>query len=302
MNKYLSGHLAALLTIFIWGTTFISTKVLLVDFKPIEILFFRFLIGLIVLLLVYPKRLKNTTKRQEITFALAGFCGVTLYYLLENIALTYSMASNIGVIISIAPFFTAMLSHFVLKDSRLDRNFIIGFIAAMIGISLISFNGSSNFKLNSLGDILALLAALVWAIYSLLTKQISEYGYNTVQVTRRTFSYGLFFMLFTLIPFGFELNLGRFTNPIYLGNIIFLGIGASAICFVTWNYAVKILGAVKTSIYIYIVPVVTVVTSVIILNERITLMALIGTVLTLLGLFLSQKKENNNGQKMCNDC
>lgn len=302
MNKYLSGHLAALLTIFIWGTTFISTKVLLVDFKPIEILFFRFLIGLIVLLLVYPKRLKNTTKRQEITFALAGFCGVTLYYLLENIALTYSMASNIGVIISIAPFFTAMLSHFVLKDSRLDRNFIIGFIAAMIGISLISFNGSSNFKLNPLGDILALLAALVWAIYSLLTKQISEYGYNTVQVTRRTFSYGLFFMLFTLIPFGFELNLGRFTNPIYLGNIIFLGIGASAICFVTWNYAVKILGAVKTSIYIYIVPVVTVVTSVIILNERITLMALIGTVLTLLGLFLSQKKENNNGQKMCNDC
>lgn len=302
MNKYLSGHLAALLTIFIWGTTFISTKVLLVDFKPIEILFFRFLIGLIVLLLVYPKRLKNATKRQEITFALAGFCGVTLYYLLENIALTYSMASNIGVIISIAPFFTAMLSHFVLKDSRLDRNFIIGFIAAMIGISLISFNGSSNFKLNPLGDILALLAALVWAIYSLLTKQISEYGYNTVQVTRRTFSYGLFFMLFTLIPFGFELNLGRFTNPIYLGNIIFLGIGASAICFVTWNYAVKILGAVKTSIYIYIVPVVTVVTSVIILNERITLMALIGTVLTLLGLFLSQKKENNNGQKMCNDC
>lgn len=295
MNKYLSGHLAALLTIFIWGTTFISTKVLLVDFKPIEILFFRFLIGLIVLLLVYPKRLKNTTKRQEITFALAGFCGVTLYYLLENIALTYSMASNIGVIISIAPFFTAMLSHFVLKDSRLDRNFIIGFIAAMIGISLISFNGSSNFKLNSLGDILALLAALVWAIYSLLTKQISEYGYNTVQVTRRTFSYGLFFMLFTLIPFGFELNLGRFTNPIYLGNIIFLGIGASAICFVTWNYAIKILGAVKTSIYIYIVPVVTVVTSVIILNERITLMALIGTVLTLLGLFLSQKKETNNG-------
>lgn len=302
MNKYLSGHLAALLTIFIWGTTFISTKVLLVDFKPIEILFFRFLIGLVVLLLVYPKQLKNTTKRQEITFALAGFCGVTLYYLLENIALTYSMASNIGVIISIAPFFTAMLSHFVLKDSRLDRNFIIGFIAAMIGISLISFNGSSNFKLNPLGDILALLAALVWAIYSLLTKQISEYGYNTVQVTRRTFSYGLFFMLFTLIPFGFELNLGRFTNPIYLGNIIFLGIGASAICFVTWNYAVKILGAVKTSIYIYIVPVVTVVTSVIILNERITLMALIGTVLTLLGLFLSQKKENNNGQKMCNDC
>ena len=65
-------------------------------------------------------------------------------------------------------------------------------------------------------------------------------------------------------------------------------LGASALCFVTWNVAVKILGAVKTSIYIYIVPVVTVVTSVIILNEQITLMSFIGTILTLIGLFLSQ--------------
>ena len=55
MNKDFSGHLAALLTIFIWGTTFISTKILLTDFKPIEILFFRFLIGLFILILIYPK-------------------------------------------------------------------------------------------------------------------------------------------------------------------------------------------------------------------------------------------------------
>ncbi|WP_305133104.1 DMT family transporter [Thomasclavelia cocleata] len=288
MSKYLFGHIAALLTIFIWGTTFISTKILLVDFKPIEILFFRFLIGLIALLIIYPKRLKKTTKDQEITFALAGLCGVTLYFLLENIALTYSMASNIGVIISIAPFFTAILSDFVLKEKSLKSNFIIGFIAAMMGIALISFNVTSNFKLNPIGDVLALLAALVWAIYSVLTKKISEYGYNTIQVTRRIFIYGITFMLIALVPFDFELNLNHFTNPLYLGNIIFLGLGASALCFVTWNVAVKILGAVKTSIYIYIVPVVTVVTSVIILNEQITLMSFIGTILTLIGLFLSQ--------------
>ena len=138
MNKDFSGHLAALLTIFIWGTTFISTKILLTDFKPIEILFFRFLIGLFILILIYPKRLRKTTKKQELTFALTGLCGVTLYYLLENIALTYSMASNIGVIISIAPFFTAILSHFILKEETLNQNFIIGFMAAMVGIMLIS--------------------------------------------------------------------------------------------------------------------------------------------------------------------
>ena len=290
MNKYLKGHLAALVTIFIWGTTFISTKVLLVDFKPIEILFFRFLIGFVALILVYPKRLKKTSKKQELTFALAGLCGVTLYYLLENIALTYSMASNVGVIISIAPFFTAILSHFYLKEKALDRHFISGFIAAMMGISLISFNSSHNFQLNPLGDLLAMLAAFIWAVYSLLTKRISEYGYNTVQVTRRTFMYGLCFMLLTLLPLGFELKIERFSDPINLANIIFLGLGASALCFVTWNFAVKVLGALKTSIYIYIVPVVTVITSVIILHEQITIIACIGTILTMLGLFLSQRK------------
>ena len=82
------GHLAALLTVLIWGTTFISTKVLLEDFQPVEILFFRFLLGLAALYLVLPRPLRGTTPRQELTFAGAGLCGICLYYLLENIALT----------------------------------------------------------------------------------------------------------------------------------------------------------------------------------------------------------------------
>lgn len=123
MNKDFSGHLAALLTIFIWGTTFISTKILLTDFKPIEILFFRFLIGLFILILIYPKRLRKTTKKQELTFALTGLCGVTLYYLLENIALTYSMASNIEVIISIAPFFYGNLITLYFERRDIESKF-----------------------------------------------------------------------------------------------------------------------------------------------------------------------------------
>lgn len=289
-NKYTGGHLSALLTIIIWGTTFISTKILLADFQPVEILFFRFILGLFVLFAVYPRRLKGTAWQQEITFALAGLCGICLYYLLENIALTYTMASNVGVIISVAPFFTAILSHLFLKrEEKLRANFFIGFAVAMSGIFLISFNGSA-LKLNPLGDLLALLAALVWACYSILTKKISSYGYNTILTTRRVFFYGILFMIPALFLFDFEWNLTRFTNPVYLFNILFLGLGASALCFVTWNFAVKVLGAVKTSVYIYMVPVITVVTSLLILNEKITLMAGIGTILTLAGLFLSEGK------------
>ena len=285
-----TGHITALITIVIWGTTFISTKILLADFTPIEILFFRFLMGLLVLIAVYPKRLGIKDKKQELTFAAAGLCGICLYYLFENIALTYTMASNVGVIVSVAPFFTAVLSHVLRKtEEKLKAQFFIGFIVAITGICLISFS-SSELKLNPIGDILAIVAAFVWAVYSLLTRKISGYGYNTIQITRRIFTYGILFMLPFLFVFDFSLDVQRFAEPEYALNLIYLGLGASALCFVTWNYAVKVLGAVKTSVYIYIVPVITVVTSVIVLKEEITWMAAVGIGLTLIGLFLSESK------------
>lgn len=291
------GHLAALLTIVIWGTTFISTKILLADFQPVEILFFRFVMGFLVLLVAYPHRLKTADYKQELTFVLAGLCGICLYYLLENIALTFTLASNVGVIISVAPFFTAILAHFAMKsEEKLRSQFFIGFVVAMAGIILISFNGR-ELELNPLGDLLAVVAALVWACYSILTRKISSFGYPVILSTRRTFFYGILFMIPALFLFDFQADLSRFTNITYLFNILYLGLGASALCFVTWNFAVKELGAVKTSVYIYMVPVITVVTSVLILREQLTLLAGIGTVLTLIGLFLSEYKAERKGVK-----
>lgn len=302
MNKTTTGHIAALITIVIWGTTFISTKILLVDFTPIEILFFRFLLGLLALIIVYPKRLKLKDKKQEFTFAAAGLCGICLYYLLENIALTYTMASNVGVIISIAPFFTAVLSHIFMKtEEKLKAQFFVGFFVAMVGICLISFNGR-ELELNPVGDILAVIAALVWSVYSLLTRKISSYGYNTVQTTRRIFTYGIVFMIPFVFVFDFNLDVGKFIKPEYALNLIYLGIGASALCFVTWNYAVKVLGAVKTSVYIYMVPVITVATSAIVLKEEITLVSAIGTILTLIGLFLSESRLKFKKRGKENEC
>lgn len=291
-RTYNTGHISALITILIWGTTFISTKILLTDFTPVEILFFRFVIGFVVLMVIYPYRMKITIKKHEIIFACAGLCGVTLYYLLENIALTYTTASNVGVISSIVPFFTAILSYLFLKEEPLRINFFIGFLIASIGIFLISFNGASNFHLNPLGDLLAVSATFVWAIYAILTRKIGSYGYHTIQTTRRIFFYGLLFMLPTLFLFDFQLGLERFTNPTSLFNILFLGLGASALCFITWNYAVKSLGAVKTSVYIYLVPIITLLTSIIVLQEQITYQTFLGTMLTLAGLLISEGKMN----------
>ena len=283
------GHLAALLTIVIWGTTFISTKVLLVDFQPVEILFIRFMMGFLALLAVCPRRLQGVTRRQEGLFALAGLCGVCLYYLLENIALTYTMASNVGVIISIAPFFTALMANWLLDGEPLRKRFFVGFAAALTGIVLIGLNGNFVLKLNPVGDILATLAAVVWACYSILMKKIGAFRMNMVFCTRKVFFYGLLFMLPALFIFDCRIGPERFASPVNMLNLLYLGFGASALCFVTWNWAVRILGAVKTTVYIYLVPVVTVVSSMIILHETITPLAIAGTALTLTGLILSQR-------------
>ncbi|WP_420799948.1 DMT family transporter [Paenibacillus urinalis] len=285
-----TGHMLAIFTILIWGTTFVSTKLLLFDFHPIEVLFLRFLIGYCILLLLYPRTVKTRSIKEELLFAGAGLCGVTLYFLLENIALTLTLAASVGIIVSIAPFFTALFAHFFLKGEKLSISFMVGFIVALIGIILIGFNGSFVLNLNPLGDFLAFLAPILWAIYSVLMKKISEKSYHTIGSTRKVFFYGLVFMLPTLFLFELDLSLAKLTEPMSLLHLLYLGIGASALCFVTWNRAVGILGAVKTSIYIYLVPVITVIASHLVLNEPLSWTMVVGALLTLVGSFISERR------------
>lgn len=289
-HKNTVGHLLVLITIFIWGTTFISTKTLLSDLRPVEILFLRFAIALPALWLVKPRRLRGATWQQELYFAAAGLCGICLYYLLENIALTYTQASNVGVIISTSPFFTALLSGLFIRGERLHLAFFIGFVVAMVGISLISFGGSGGPRLSPTGDILALAAAFTWACYSVLIKKISSFGHSALLTTRRVFFYGLLFMLPAMYALGFAPDWACFARPVCLANILYLGLGASALCFVTWSYAVELLGPVKPSLYIYLIPVITVIMAVLLLGESLSHTALIGIALTLAGLLLSERR------------
>ncbi|MBP2099325.1 DMT family transporter [Enterococcus rivorum] len=284
--KETKGHLAAIITIFIWGTTFISTKVLLKDFDPIEILFIRFLLGFLFLYLIYPKSMGKTTAKQNLTFAFAGLSGVTLYFYLENIALTYSSASNIGVIVTLSPFFTAILMWIFAKE-KLSQRFFLGFLLSLLGVCLISFNGQQQFQFNPLGDFLGILAAFLWSCYSVLTRKVSSFPFHVIQSTRRIFFYGLAFMIPILLFSGFNVTSAKLLLPINFFNLLFLGLGASAICFVTWGLAIRDLGTVKTSMYIYLVPVITVLTSVLILKESLTILSFIGIVLSLFGLVLS---------------
>lgn len=290
-NKKAAGHFAAILTILIWGTTFVSTKILLESFQPAEILLIRFVLGLLALTAACPKHFRTNSRKEELYIAAAGLAGVGLYYLIENIALTLTTASNVGVIISAAPLFTALLGKITGRPGeRHSPRFFAGFAIAMAGIILISINTAER-QMNPAGDALALLAAFVWGIYCVLTKKISTFAHPVILTTRRSFFYGIICILPTLFFSGFHTDFSRFADFRNIIHLFYLGLGASALCFVTWNFAVKRLGAVKTSVYIYLVPVITVLSSALILNEHLSPAAIAGTALTLAGLAVSEYKK-----------
>ncbi len=276
------AHLFAIFTILLWSTTYLSSKVLLTSFSPIEILFIRFVLGFLTLSIMDPKWI-SFKKEEEPYFILAGFFGITLYYLLENIALLYTFASNVGIIIVIAPFFTSIF----MRQAK-NAYFLLGFVVSMIGVILISLNGS-QFQVSPIGDCLACLAAIVWAIYSICIKKITSLGYPVIQITKKVFAYGILGMIIPIAWMGFDVKWQVFTDPINLFNILYLGCIGCAICFVSWNYATKTLGTLQTSVYIYLSPFFTVFSAALILHEPITEFILLGTILTLAGLILSEK-------------
>lgn len=290
-KKQMWGHLMAFFTQVMWGATFVATKVLLEYFSPIEVLFTRAILAFAALWIFFPHRLKIEDRKRELAFAGAGLFGIVLYFMMENTALTLTYASNVGIIVTCAPFFVAVMVGFFFKSEKVGARFYVGFVIAILGVILISLNGKNALHLNPLGDFLAFLAMVSWGIYSTLTKKISEWNYPMAAVTRRIYFYGIIFLIPIVFSQQASWEMQLLFRPDILLNFLFLGVGASALGFFLWNMSMKLIGAVKTSVYIYMSPVITVILSVIILREKLTIASIAGAVLILTGLFISQKKD-----------
>jgi drug/metabolite transporter (DMT)-like permease len=261
-------------------------------------MFFRLLFALMALFIASPPHFWKSGQDQhagfswsnELKYMGAGLCGVTLYMLFQNTAISFTLASNVSVLVSTTPLFTALVAHLFVKEEPLKASFFVGFAVAIVGIFLIAFNGSFILKLNPLGDFFALLAAIIWAFYSVLIRKISARQTSMIKATRKVFFYGLVFLLPFLPFFDFHLGLERLSEPFNILNFLFLGVLASAISFVTWNFSVSVLGPVKSSVYLYLSPVVTIAVSALILREKITLVGGLGIALILMGTFLSERQ------------
>lgn len=286
-NKKIILNLLALITVVIWATTFISSKILLNIFTPLEVMFYRFVIAYFVLLIIYPKFHKINSLKEEAMFLFSGITGGSLYFLTENSAVKISQVSNVGLIVATAPIITALLAHFFTKGEKLNKNLIIGFFVAILGVFLVMFNGNFMLKLNPIGDILALCAAVSWSIYSIITKKFGS-KYNHLYLTRKIFFYALITMIPFLYSSEFSFDMYKLSNIKVILNLLFLGIVASSLCYVVWNFTVDKLGVVKTNNYIYLIPAITLVFSILFLHEKITLYSSLGALFIFLGVYVSE--------------
>ncbi|MCM1092454.1 MAG: DMT family transporter [Lachnospiraceae bacterium] len=282
-------HLGAILTMIAWGVSFVSTKVLLDSgLQPTEVYVYRTLLAYIIILIINHSRLLSNSLRDELLFMVCGLCAGSLYYIAENTALEYTLVSNVSLIVTLAPLLTTLLVGAIYKNERPGRNVLIGSFIAFVGVGFVIFNSSFELNVKPLGDLLALGAALSWAVYSLVLRKLSAL-YGVMFISRKTFFYGML----TAIPFLMgqpsHTPLSVFLQTDVILNLVFLGVFCSMLAFVIWAWVNKGLGAIKASNYLYFQPIVTLIASAILLGEVVSIVGYTGCALILAGVWFSDR-------------
>lgn len=287
-------HILAFLVVVVWGSTFAFTKLLLLSgLTPAQIFVLRFLIAYVLLLaysLFHHIRWLADSWKDELLMVGLGLTGGTLYFLAENGAMNYTTTTNTSLIVCLCPLFASLLIGLFYKSERLNRKQALSTLLAVVGVIVVVLNGRFVLHLSPLGDTLAFIACLCWAFYSLLMiPAIAKY--DTLFITRKVFFYGLVCMVpyFMVYP-GLNIHL-VLHQPALLWNLLFLGVVASTICFLVWNWTMRKLGAVIVTNYVYLSPVITIFFAWLILSEPITIYFILGTVLILSGLYLTDKHQ-----------
>ncbi len=278
--------LAMLAAVALWGPSFVATKVALREVPPLTIAFLRFLVASCVL---YPlwrlsdeRAVAKTIKRHHLL--LGGLIGVTFYFILENLGLQLTTASDAALLMAAIPVICLLIEAVWFGQSIPWRRGL-GIIVSVLGVFLVIGQAPAIGGLAQVvGDVLVVAAALCWAAYSLVGRTLNQYPKLTV-VAHQTM-YGML-MLFPCVV----LEMGQW-QPLSLAaslSILYLGVMCSAMTYLLYNYALKGLAASQVSTYLNLVPVIGVMTAAFALGEHIRLLQILGGLVILGGVVVSTR-------------
>lgn len=282
-------HVGALIAVSAWGLSFINTKVLLeAGLSAVEIYVYRFIIAYLCVVLVCPRPIFSNSISDELKFFLCGVCGNSVYFIAENTALKYTLVTNVSLIVTTSPILTALLLGAMYRSERPNKGFMTGSLLAFCGVACVIFNSSLILEVNPLGDLLALLAAVCWAVYSILLRPLNAI-YGVWFITRKTFFYGILTALPFLAVEPTLCDISVLLKPTVIGNLCFLAFVCSVLAYVLWANAIKRIGVIKSGNYLYVSPIVTLVASALYLGENVSVVGYIGCTLIMIGVILSEK-------------
>ncbi len=301
-NRRTRALTEVVLAVVFWGASFIATKVALRDVAPVTVVWLRFAMGVVILgaAVLARKQLSWPPPQELAYFALLGFIGITFHQWLQSNALETSQATTTAWIIASTPVFIALLSWLFLKE-QLTLLRVSGIALAALGVLLVVTKGDLGAieigKFGAPGDILILISAVNWAVFTVLSRR----GLHLHSATLMMFYVMAFGFLFTSVLFfagpafaaaGQPLfaapglaDVGHLTFEGWLG-IGFLGIFCSGLAYIFWYDALKIIPASQLGVFLYIEPLVTMVVAALVIQESLVLAGVLGGAIILLGVWL----------------
>jgi drug/metabolite transporter (DMT)-like permease len=285
----------ALFAVIVWGASFVATKVAIQSgLKPDAIVWLRFAIGVIILgaAVAVNRQFRLPDKKDWSYFALLGFIGITFHQWLQSTGLVTTQATTTGWIVSTIPVFMALLGWLVLKESLRWLQWA-GILLSAFGVLMVVTHGNLSTlvtgKLGTVGDLLILISAPNWAIFSVLSRR----GLNKYPATLMMFYVMTFGWIFSSILFfatGGPAQIGPVSGAGWV-SIAFLGIFCSGLAYVFWYDALQVLPVAQTGAFLYFEPLVTVIVAVFFLSEDITLAVVLGGAIILAGVWMVNRKK-----------
>ncbi|WP_270940301.1 DMT family transporter [Romboutsia lituseburensis] len=285
MKEKFEKYMMLFATIF-WAGAFIAGKFSIGEFPVFSLVFFRFLIATIIIFMILIKTEENwkINKQDLKTFLVLGVVGMVGYHVFFFLSLKYTSATNSSLIGATNPIVTTMLACIFLKDKITYKN-ILGILISLFGVILITTNGNISVLFNmkfNIGDILMMVAVLCWATYGVLSKKVLEV-YSPIKIT----SYAFLTCVIILIPLVIlEKPWIYIPNTTFNGwmSVIYMAIFPSVGGYLIQQMSIKKIGPTKTSLFINLVPVFSMILAFCILGESISIIKIIAGILIICGI------------------
>ncbi|HCY1179636.1 TPA: DMT family transporter [Staphylococcus aureus] len=289
MNKLRdTTFLSYLFTIILWGSAFPMIKIALNDFSAESLSAFRLILATIILLpFVIIKKLPTPELRDIPVIFILGFCGFVIYHTALNFGETLISAGISGILVSTTPIFSSALAYIFLKEHFSKWNWLSSLVA-FIGISIISISKDDYTTINVLGVFIIFLASFSESLYFTFQKKyIEKYGF--IAFTLYTIMASSPFMLIFIPEIINDIHGATFTSIV---SVLYLAIFPTIIPYVLLAYIVKSVGVSDATMSLYLTPIVSLLLSYLLLDELPTTLAIIGGIITLLGVSLSNFFQN----------